>query len=530
MTCSRYVRTESGLPTGEILNPVDVEIHGSYGASQHGFPAPPTFTGTPMALPHLVSSGISMKKYFAFRASILVAASLSVTSLPAAAITINHGPWLTNATDSSMTIAWTTDVNAVSRVYFGETEALGQEAYRSRHGLIAANTHNHSVRLSGLKPGTRYYYKAFSKEIVNFQPYKVEYGGNIETPVLSFTTLDRLKTNFSFVAMSDFHNNSSSHDAQLKAILWPNVDFVTYTGDMTDHFDANDPVGTLRGADQLFKGWLDVAVANYAKQKPMVYLMGNHETRGDMARDMETFFPPASNGEYFYSFNHGPVHFMVMHSGEDKEDCHVEYGCQDGVAYLNAFKAYREQQARWMAQDVQTPEFKNARCKVLMMHIPISSGYAGQEMQRLWKPIMEKNRIDIMLVGHTHSTGYKAAANGMPVELMNSKTSTIRGDVSASGIRFTLTELDGSKLQDFNVCQDAAGLPPKAQAPAALVSIRTGAGKAGFSVPIRGPCSLELFDTRGILVLDRSGTGPGPVAVGAPAPVPVTAWSPKFQA
>lgn len=407
-----------------------------------------------------------------------------------------------------MTIAWTTDLNAVSRVYFGETEALGRDAYRARHGLIAADTRNHSVRLSGLKPGTRYYYKAFSKEIVNFQPYKVDYGGNAESAVFSFTTLDRLKADFSFVAMSDIHNNASSHDAQLKAILWQNVDFVAYTGDMTDHFDADDAVGSLRGADQLFKGWLDVAVANYGRQKPMVYLMGNHETRGDMARDMETFFPPSANGEYYYSFNHGPVHFMVMHSGEDKTDCHLEYGCLDGVAYLNAFKAYREKQAQWMEQDVQTPEFRNARCRVLMMHIPLTSGYAGQEMQRLWKPIMERNRIDAMLVGHTHVTGYKPAADGMPAELMNSKTSIIRGDVSGSGIRFTLTELDGSKLQDFKVCEDATGVLPRMPSANTLAVARTGSGRASFTIPVRGTYSLEVFDTQGIRVLERIGTGP----------------------
>ncbi len=68
--------------------------------------------------------------------------------------TVTRGPCLQTGSDQQVTIHWRTDVDSSSRVYFGTSpSSLDHTAESPQSGT------EHVVKLDGLSPFTRYYYK-----------------------------------------------------------------------------------------------------------------------------------------------------------------------------------------------------------------------------------------------------------------------------------------------------------------------------------------------------------------------------------
>ena len=74
---------------------------------------------------------------------------------------------------------------------------------------------------------------------------------------------------------------------------------------------------------------------------PVVYVRGNHETRGEFAAHLRDYFPTDTN-ELYFTFRYGPVSAVVIDSGEDKADDHYEY------SGLVDFESYRQQEFDWL--------------------------------------------------------------------------------------------------------------------------------------------------------------------------------------
>ncbi len=66
---------------------------------------------------------------------------------------------VSDITETSATITWTTDKPATSKVEYGKTEAYGSETTEN-----TKLSNSHSVTLDGLEPNTTYYYTAISQD------------------------------------------------------------------------------------------------------------------------------------------------------------------------------------------------------------------------------------------------------------------------------------------------------------------------------------------------------------------------------
>jgi len=141
-------------------------------------------------------------------------------------------------------------------------------------------------------------------------------------------------------------------------------DLVFFNGDSLSH---------LENESQVLERCLKPASGLFASRTPLLLVRGNHETRGAFARDLGRYLA-LPDGRFHYSFDHGPVHFVVMDTGEDKEDGHWAY------SGLTDFDAYRQQEAEWLAREVASPAFKQARFRVLVAHMPFfaTSGRASR--------------------------------------------------------------------------------------------------------------------------------------------------------
>lgn len=364
-------------------------------------------------------------------------------------LVITHGPYLLDPCENSITVVWFTNKKCVSWVEYGTGENLRsfptygsvvQTAVSSRHGMIDAYTNIHKIRIDGLEPGQEYRYRLFSKEIVQFKPYEVTFGGSIASDVYQFETLNTAKTAFSFGMVTDVHEGSARLDNLLRTFSWDGVDMMFYTGDFLDWFEDEK---------QIFEGFLDVSVDRFAKEIPLIYIRGNHETRGNFARNLMDYFPHSS-GRFYYSFNHGPVHFIILDSGEDKPDSHSVY------AGLVDFDRYRDEQAAWLKEDIQSESFKKALYKVVLVHMPLnedSRGHGEQYIGRIWGPILNEASIDLLLCGHKHRFSRiepDERKNTYPIVVVGTNM-IVRVDVSMRELNVKITGGNGEVVDEFSL-------------------------------------------------------------------------------
>ena len=342
-----------------------------------------------------------------------------------------------------MTLVWFTNKPGVSWVEFGTGDSKGTfpqfgslitAVKSSRHGLMAANETRHTVTIDGLKPGKTYPYRVVAREIVKFEPYEVVYGESVASPMAEFRTLDPKTQAFQFDVFQDIHGDP----ARLNALLQ------LPGGEATElRFFNGDTVSDLSRESQIFNGFLDISVSRFASRSPFVYIRGNHDTRGPLARRLENYFPPRE-GRFFSAFDHGPVRFIVLDSGEDKPDDSPVY------AGLADFDRYRLLEAEWLKAEVKSEAFVRSAFRVVLVHMPpFGTGTTPESLARIWGPILNEAGIDVVLSGHYHRLiriDPAAGRNAFPV-LCAPQNALIRAEVRPEGIGLRVIDAQGAVLE-----------------------------------------------------------------------------------
>ena len=194
-----------------------------------------------------------------------------------------------------------------------ESATQWQTNFPAHHGLIDADVTTHNVALAGLEPGTAYRYRVVSREIVEFKPYQVTYGATLASPEYGFTTFDPRKPAAAFVVLNDRHEKVEPLAASLAAVDWARVGLVFFNG---------DAVNSVESESQLYRCLVDPIVPPFATRIPLVYVRGNHDTRGKFARQLLNYFPTDS-GRYYYTLQEGPVMFLVLDGAKIKRTAAV---------------------------------------------------------------------------------------------------------------------------------------------------------------------------------------------------------------
>lgn len=393
------------------------------------------------SIPHFINQTNMIKRKIIFFFII----SLSISLYGNQPFNIKHGPYLQSITENEVTIVWVTSKDALAWVEIAPDDGSHFYAkerskfFQTENGRKLVGT-LHNVTITGLQKGTKYRYRIYSREIIDNYNWDTSFG-KIEASsayrTYSFSTLDSDKSNFSFSVVNDIHADTLALRELLDQVDLTKKDFVIFNGDMMSHLNSE----TL-----MFDGFLDKSIEIFASNTPFFFTRGNHETRGPFSTRFMEYFP-SSTGKPYFTFRHGPAYFIMLDSGEDKPDSDIEYGG------LSDFDAYREQQVKWLAEVLDSDEFKQAPIKIVAIHIPAftSTWHGTLHVQELFIPILNKANIDLMFCGHTHRYRYikkNEFDNNFPI-IVNSNREIMDFDINNNNINVTIKDQKGTIKQEF---------------------------------------------------------------------------------
>jgi len=296
-------------------------------------------------------------------------------------------------------------------------------------GLVPVGT-RHVVHITDLSPGTTYSYEVVATRVVKLKAYWPDKGMDVRSGPYQFTTFDRGSPSVSFSVVTDTHEDTGVIDRLNQAIDWESTEFLVHAGDAFHWIDTEE---------HLFRSWLRPTSAALAHTKPLIFVRGNHELRGPFARRLIDYVP-TPEGRFYYARDAGPVHLIVLDTGEDKPDDTNVY------AELNRTAPYRAKELAWFRDHVKnTARVSEAPFRVILMHAPRWGWLA--DGSDAWIETANAAGVDLVIAGHRHRFSYTPP--GPDVEhsyhlLVVGQEQVARVDATAAELKVVVTGTDGS--------------------------------------------------------------------------------------
>lgn len=303
-------------------------------------------------------------------------------------------PYLQNPVDGGITVMWETTVPAYSWVEYGTDKENLKRVRLLVDGQVICNNDLHKIRLEGLQPGQKYYYRVCSTEILSYKAYSKAFGQTAVSDFSTFELPEADEDSFTAIVFNDLHQRTATFQALLEQVKDVDYDFVVFNGDCVD-----DPANRAQ-ASRFIKVMTEGV---HADRVPAFFMRGNHEIRNAYSIGLRNHFDYVGNKTYG-AFNWGDTRIVMLDCGEDKpDDTPVYYD-------LNDFTQLRQDQVEFMKKEFASKAFKKAEKRVLIHHIPLY-GYEHNLCNDLWRPILGKAPFDVCLNAHTHRFAYHPAGS-----------------------------------------------------------------------------------------------------------------------
>ena len=278
-----------------------------------------------------------------------------------------------------------------------------------------------SVRIRGLEPNTKYYYRAATMSVDYPNAYHVKVGEPEFSAVRSFTTMGK-KARSSFAVINDTHSEIDTLKAIDKRLKELQPAVVVWNGDTVHQLHSEDEAIY----NLLFPGGCAIA-ESYA----FLFIPGNHDFRGSWVRNLDTVLitrdPEEKDSKYWalgrnFAVRQGDFALIGMDTGEDKLDAHPAF---KGLA---EFEPYRELQTQWLKEALERPDIKSAPYIVAFCHIPLFSsnpnasrgdsldGAAAwhKPCADMWGPLFKQYGVQAVITAHNHRFRYDAPTEDRP--------------------------------------------------------------------------------------------------------------------
>lgn len=398
--------------------------------------------------------------------------------LPMGSVTaqwMTAGPYLQELTTDGVTVVFEHQTPSLSWLEVREKGSSDvTKYYETKNGRVKAYSkilatktsalpvQNFAIRAEGLKPATQYEYRVCANAVTQINSNGVTVSqtmANTYKPTTwkEFTTQDPNQSEHHIIITSDMHNRPDTLSAILRHLDYKTCDRIVYNGDMTDHLHL------AQNVQDPYKGYINTSVLMFAQNKPFEMVRGNHETRGDISRHFMDYFPHKS-GHIYNFYRWGDLAMVLLDSGEDKLDDHVEYY---GMA---AFYPYREQMAKWFAQVIESEDYKTAKYRIIICHFsflrdtgkPTDEFGAEPHLISLIEPMLNKSGADLLISGHWHPATYvyngKNTVRSNKFEEYNIGSHTgMRIDIADGNINLKIVDSKGTVELDKTVKDSKSG-------------------------------------------------------------------------
>jgi 3',5'-cyclic AMP phosphodiesterase CpdA len=294
----------------------------------------------------------------------------------------------------SQAVTWRTD-ESVTEAVAEIAEAEPGPKFASKAARVAASTqklesdagpaHYHTVHFENLKPKTKYAYRLGDK--VNWSEW------------FQFMTASDQVEPFSFVYFGDAQNDVRMHWSRVIREAFtdaPKARFMIHAGDLINNANRDSEWGEWFAAGS----WLNAMIPN-------VPTPGNHEYGRDgllrkLSRHWRPQFALPEEGppgleETVYKLDYQGVRIISLNSNER----HAEQ-----VEWLDSVLA--DNPNGWTVITFHHPVYSTAR------------GRDNPHIRRLWKPVFDKHRVDLVLQGHDHT--YSRVGPDVPDQVRNVPT------------------------------------------------------------------------------------------------------------
>ena len=335
-------------------------------------------------------------------------------------------PYLQNPVGNGITVMWETTVPAYCWVEYGTDTTQLKRARTIVDGQVVCNNYLHKIRIDGLQPGQKYYYRVCSQEILLYQAYKKVFGNTAQSAFSEFTLPATDTDSFTAVVFNDLHQHTQTFRSLCQQIKNVNYDFVVFNGDCVDDPASHDQATAF--ISELTEGVRGDCI-------PTFFMRGNHEIRNAYSIGLRDHYDYVGDRTYG-SFNWGDTRIVMLDCGEDKPDDHwVYYG-------LNDFTQLRNEQVDFLKKELSSKEFKKAGKRVLIHHIPLYGNDGKNLCANLWTKLLEKAPFNISLNAHTHKYAYHPKG-----ELGNNYPVIIGGGYKMDGATVMILEKKKDELR-----------------------------------------------------------------------------------
>jgi predicted phosphodiesterase len=328
-----------------------------------------------------------LKKLFKFiiLLALLYAGGRTYVVITESRLTGDRAPYVQETTQNSAVIRWLTSDFAMGVVRYGEDPRFPEQI-----ALEESPVKNHSLTLSGLKPGTRYYYQVGD---INRQTYDDPERYWFETAHLE------PKPTRIWVIGDSGEPGEVQANVRDSALNWSKQN--PLTEDHDGYIDVWLSLGDLAyrsGSNAQFQAGLFEPYAALLANTALWPVYGNHDQRRltyfrvfDLPENGEAG-GVASGTENYYAFDYANIHFIMLDSQSSDRST-------SGPMY------------RWLKEDLAV----NTQPWVIvaMHHPPYTKGSHDsdsvydsrgrmQDMRENFLPLLESAGVDLVLSGHSH--------------------------------------------------------------------------------------------------------------------------------